>query len=105
MMSRNPSLTPTQIASILSATTDDLGPAGWDDEYGDGLLNAARAVASAADTTPPSVSFTQPANGSTVKGSASFVAVASDDVGVAKTELYMDGHIRLTYMPRVPHYY
>ncbi len=105
MMSRNPSLTPSQIASILSATTDDLGPSGWDDGYGDGLLNAGRAVASAADAIPPSVSFTQPANASTVKGLASFVVIANDNVGVAKTELYVDGHIRLTYMPRIPHYY
>ena len=105
MLSRNPSLTPSQIASILSATADDLGPSGWDAEYGDGLLNADRAVASAADTIPPSVSFMQPANGSTVQGTAAFVVVANDNVGVAKTELYVDGHIRLTYMPRVPHYY
>lgn len=42
------------------------------------------------DTTPPTVSLTSPANGSTVNGVVSITATASDDVGVTKVEFYAD---------------
>jgi len=40
------SLSPTTIEARLSATAKDLGPAGWDSEYGHGLINVAAALAS-----------------------------------------------------------
>ena len=51
MFSVNPSLTPTDVVDLLKANADDLGPVGWDITYGSGRVNAARAVAAAANWT------------------------------------------------------
>src|SRR5207249_7054147 len=102
MMAVNPSLSPTELANLLTATADDKSLAGWDPAYGFGRVNAYRAVAAAAaaavtapaptaDTTPPVVAISGPANGATVAGTITVAAVASDDTGVAKVELYLDG--------------
>lgn len=48
------------------------------------------------DTTPPSVSLTAPANGATVSGSVTMSANATDNVGVSKVELYVDGALKAT---------
>jgi len=45
----------------------------------------------AADTTPPTVAITSPANGATVKGAIAVSANASDDVGVAGVQFRLDG--------------
>jgi peptidoglycan/xylan/chitin deacetylase (PgdA/CDA1 family) len=45
----------------------------------------------AADTTAPTVSLTAPADGSTVAGSVSLAATASDDVALSKVEFLADG--------------
>ncbi|MEO0249513.1 MAG: S8 family serine peptidase, partial [candidate division WOR-3 bacterium] len=45
--SANPSLTNQQIRDILDSTAIDLGTAGWDQYYGNGLVNAYRAVLAA----------------------------------------------------------
>lgn len=44
-----------------------------------------------ADTTAPVVSITSPLNGSTISGQVGLAADASDNVGVAKVELYVNG--------------
>jgi Zn-dependent metalloprotease len=49
------------------------------------------AVASGPDTTPPAVSLTAPAEGSLVRGVVSVTASASDNVGVSRVELLVDG--------------
>ena len=46
-----------------------------------------------ADTTPPTTSITAPANGATVSGTVTISASSSDNVGVTKTELYLDGNL------------
>ena len=43
------------------------------------------------DTTPPSVSITAPANGATVSATITVSANASDNVGVAGVQFYVDG--------------
>jgi Bacterial Ig domain len=43
------------------------------------------------DTTPPSTSITSPANGAQVSGTVSISASASDNVGVTRVDLYVDG--------------
>lgn len=48
------------------------------------------------DTTPPTVNVTAPANGSTVSGTVTVTASASDDVGVSRVELYVDGALAAT---------
>jgi hypothetical protein len=46
------------------------------------------------DTTPPSTSVTAPANGATVSGTVTISGTASDNVGVTKMEIYIDGTLR-----------
>jgi subtilisin family serine protease len=97
MMSANPSLTPAKIVSMLEANADDLGPAGYDTAYGYGRINAYRAVAAAAsntpspDTTAPVASITSPTNGASVSAGISVAVSASDNVGVSRVDLYVDG--------------
>jgi thermitase len=49
-----------------------------------------------ADTTPPTVSITKPSQGQSLKGPATLNASASDNVGVAKVEFYVDGALYKT---------
>lgn len=44
MLEKNPTLKPSRIKNILEITAVDLGPAGRDNEYGAGRINAYRAV-------------------------------------------------------------
>jgi hypothetical protein len=46
------------------------------------------------DSTPPTVSITASANGATVSSIIDVTANASDNVGVARVELYVDGALR-----------
>lgn len=102
LFSINPNLTPAQIQDILKQSADDLGTSGWDTRYGWGRVNAARAVQMAAgtslpaDTTPPTVSFSSPASGSTLSGTASVQISASDNRGVASVSFYVDGVLHST---------
>jgi subtilisin family serine protease len=106
--SANPTLTGVQVQDILEQSADDLGSNGWDQTYGWGRVNAARAVALAlqtegggsgggsADTTAPTVIITSPVGGTKIGNSLSVSASASDDVGVSKVELYVDGALKAT---------
>ncbi|MDP2904884.1 MAG: Ig-like domain-containing protein, partial [Candidatus Omnitrophota bacterium] len=49
-----------------------------------------------ADTTPPQVSITAPANNSTVSGSISIQATATDNKGISKVEFYVDNALKAT---------
>ena len=44
LLAKNPQLTPTQIEYILEHTADDLGDAGFDTKYGNGLVNPVAAL-------------------------------------------------------------
>ena len=48
------------------------------------------------DTTAPTTSITSPTAGSTVSGTVTITASASDNVGVSKVEIYVDGALRVT---------
>lgn len=95
MMSANSTLTPADIDTILKSTAVDLGTAGFDPYYGAGRIDAARAVAAArnvvaVDTQSPVISITSPTGGNV----ASIVPVDvnySDNVGVTRAELYVNG--------------
>src|SRR5579885_544127 len=58
----------------------------------DFLLNATTSGSS--DTTPPTTSVGAPANGATVSGTVTVTATASDNVGVTKMEVYIDGALK-----------
>ena len=45
------------------------------------------------DTTPPTTSITSPVNGATVSGTITVSATASDNVGVTRVELFVDGSL------------
>jgi subtilisin family serine protease len=96
MMSARPDLPNTQIESLLYASATDLGAAGRDIYYGYGRVNAAAAVAAAraavvGDTEAPSASISAPGAGATVSGLVTVDVSASDNVGVARVELRVDG--------------
>jgi hypothetical protein len=46
------------------------------------------------DTTKPTVSLTAPTNGSTISGTTSLTATASDNVGVTKVDFSVDGTVK-----------
>lgn len=102
MMSAKPSLPASQIESLLYSTAVDLGPAGRDKQYGHGRVNAlaavqaATAATSTADTQAPSVAMTSPGASSTVSGTVSVAVNATDNVGVAKVELRVNGALVAT---------
>ena len=56
-----------------------------------GVVNGIGPGAPPADTTPPTVAITAPSNGATVSGTTTISANASDNVGVAGVQFFVDG--------------
>jgi subtilisin family serine protease len=101
MMAANPKLAPDDIAKHLFATAVDLGTAGFDKYYGHGRIDAAAAVqaavaATASDTSAPTVSVSNPTAGATVSGLVPVGVSASDNVGVVRTELWVNSALVAT---------
>ncbi len=99
MISANNNLSPVDIDQILKSTALDLGDAGYDIYYGAGRVDAAKAVAAARsiiktaislDTQPPAILITSPV-GSKVSGSVPVDVKYSDNIGVTRVELYVNG--------------
>ena len=93
VMAAKPTLRPSDVETVLKTSADDLGTAGWDPYFGYGRVNAAKAVSLAAqavvsDTQAPKVSIASPAAGTTVQEVVTVDVTASDDVGVARVDLY-----------------
>jgi thermitase len=96
MLSVNSKLAAADVDKILKSTAVDLGAAGFDPYYGAGRVDAAKAVAMAktyvaTDTQAPTISITSPTGGKV----ASIVPVNvnySDNVGVVRAELYVNGN-------------
>lgn len=66
LYSRNNLLTPTDVETIMAATTKDLGAAGYDTEYGHGLVNAKAALDMTSPPSPPGAfALASPANSAT----------------------------------------
>ena len=98
LFSVNPGFTASQVQNILKQSCDDLGSSGWDSTYGYGRVNLLRALTTSpggdiGDTTNPNIVITTPADGSTVPGLVSVSVSATDNVGVTKVELYVDGSL------------
>jgi hypothetical protein len=87
-------MTNARVVELLESNSDDLGAAGYDIYFGYGRVNAYRAVLAAGapspDITPPVTSIDSPAAGSTVSNTVNVQVGATDNVGVAKVELYVD---------------
>ncbi len=106
MLSANPYLTGERVQSILQQTAVDMGPPGWDWEYGWGCVNAYRAVMVARglspERTPPSVRITSHRNGEVVSGAFWISCEASDPTGISHVEIYVDD-TRLTWRLNEPY--
>ncbi len=97
MISANNNISPVDIDQILKSTALDLGAVGYDIYYGAGRVDAAKAVAAAQsiikislDTQAPAILITSPV-GSKVSGVVPVDVNYSDNVGVTRAELYING--------------
>lgn len=94
-LSVRPSLSAAQLVGLLEQSADDLGTPGYDTYYGYGRVNAYNAVLAAqdyaGDTTPPAVTISSPAPSAVVSGTIAVTGAATDNVAVAKVELWIDG--------------
>jgi thermitase len=98
VMGANGSLKSADVEQVLFDTADDLGAPGWDPYYGWGRVNAERAVARAVslrstDTQAPVVNISSPSEGATVTGIVSVDVSATDNVGVSRVDLYVNGSL------------
>lgn len=102
MMSANPSLDNLSVESLLYSTAVDRGAAGRDPYYGYGRVNAAAGVQAAlsrlvkADTQAPSAAMSAPLAGATVSGLVAVNFSASDNVGVVRADLKVNGTVVAT---------
>lgn len=99
-ISINWNLTGEQVQDVLRRSAEDLGAAGRDALYGWGRVNAARAVSEAinyagggGDDAPPSIRITSPFEGQLISNSITVYSDATDNVGVTKVELYINGKL------------
>ncbi len=81
----NTGLTPSTTYSYTISAYDNAGNASAQSSG----INAT--TGNPADTTPPTTSITSPLNNATVSSTITVSATASDNVGVVKVELYVDG--------------
>ena len=99
MMAANPTLDGSQIESLMFSSAVDLGAAGRDPYYGYGRVDAAAGVQAAVsakvtlDTQAPTASISAPLANATVSGLAIVNVTATDNVGVARVELRVNGNI------------
>lgn len=102
MMAARPELNADQIESLLFQTSVDLGVAGRDPVFGHGRVNAAAAVnaalayVSTVDTAAPFASIAAPLDSSTVSGSVPVSVHSSDNAGVARVDLKVNGTVVAT---------
>lgn len=102
MMSANPKLSSTEVEKLLFSTAVDLGAAGRDIYYGYGRVDAGAAVKAAAtattttDTQAPTASIAAPLANSTVSGLVPINVSATDNLGVTKVELRVNGSLVAT---------
>ncbi|MBC7452759.1 MAG: S8 family serine peptidase [Massilia sp.] len=99
MMAAAPSLDGADIEQALFSSAVDLGPAGRDPQFGYGRVNAAAGVKAAiakagvADTQAPTAQITSPTASSSVSGVVTVAVNASDNVGVDRVELKVNGTV------------
>jgi hypothetical protein len=101
MLSANNKIAPADIDKLLKSTAVDLGASGIDQYFGAGRVNAAAAVSAAiqltaaTDTLAPTVSIASPTGGR-VSGIVPVDINASDNIGVTRAELYVNGQLIAT---------
>jgi subtilisin family serine protease len=102
MMAARPDLGGDTIESLLYSTAVDLGAAGRDPVFGYGRVDAAAALRATVayqppvDTTAPLASIAAPLANSSVSGLVGVSVNASDNVGVARVDLTVNGTVVAT---------
>lgn len=96
MAAANPALSNASLVDLLLRNSDDIGAAGYDIYFGHGRVNANRAVSASlgsvqADTIAPVASVNSPSDGAILSGIVDIKASATDNTGVSRIELYVDG--------------
>lgn len=95
IFSANPALTNSQVVSLMESNADDLGTAGWDQYFGYGLVDVAKALAAAGqvaiDATPPSVPTNLTASAISSSQVSLSWSVSTDNVGVAGYQVFRNG--------------
>jgi len=96
LLAAEPALSRSEAIARVESETVDVGSQGWDPYYGWGRVDALSAVAPGGPTAPPpdqaapEVTLLSPAKGSLLWGMMPVDVVASDDVAVARVELFID---------------
>ncbi|MGZ8783433.1 MAG: S8 family serine peptidase, partial [Gaiellaceae bacterium] len=92
----NPTASPAAAmqALVANATLNKVTSAGTGSP--NRLLYSLFGAAPPGDTTPPTTSIGSPTSGATVGGTVTVSASASDNVGVSRVELYVDGSLHST---------
>lgn len=102
MMAAKPSLDSATVEQLLFSSAVDLGTAGRDPLFGYGRVDAGAGVAAAlastvtVDTQAPTASIGAPLASSSVAGVVAVNVAASDNVGVARVELKVNGTVVAT---------
>lgn len=99
--SANPNLSNASAVDLLLTHADDIGTAGYDVYYGNGRVNAQRAVTAAwnaanLDQTAPVAAIASPADGATVSGLVDVAISGTDNVAVTRLELLVDGTLQFS---------
>jgi hypothetical protein len=99
LRSAYPGMTAQAAIDAMTASADDLGSSGWDAEFGFGLIDAHAALlppAAADDRSDPVVALVSPQKSNLVDGLASVEVGATDNVGVTRVDLHVDGYLYAT---------
>lgn len=96
VLSVNPALSNAAVISLLQQSAVDLGTPGYDVNYGWGRIDAYAAVLAATtsrtvDSIPPAEKIATPAAGTTISGTVQIAGTATDNVGVSRVDLSIDG--------------
>jgi thermitase len=91
VLSQNPSLTPTQVAGIIEASSGD--GVSWNQNLAFGVVNAYNAVSSAihSDYVAPVVNMVSPIEGATVSGLVTVQAAPTDNTTVHHVDIVQNG--------------
>ncbi|MDX2168632.1 MAG: S8 family serine peptidase [Deltaproteobacteria bacterium] len=98
----NPTMSRSEAIARVQAGTIDLGSAGWDPYFGHGRADAYAALvpgqhgAPKQDVADPEIGIVSPAKDSLVSGMIPVDIAASDDVAIARVDLYVDGRFAAT---------
>ena len=100
-LSINPGLTAQGLVNVLEKNSDDIGAPGFDTSFGWGRINAYRVALAAqssvsVDSVPPSIAITSPIGGGMVSGNVQIQGSATDNIGVTRVELWIDGQLNST---------